>query len=77
MSWLKDTRLEFKKTQNELARAAKISRAAYANIENGARTPSVKVAKAIAGALGVDWTRFFEQEGADEKVLEVLEDKEE
>ena len=64
--WIKTVRLEQKKTQNELARAAKISRAAYANIENGARTPSVKTAKAIASALGVDWTRFFEQEGADD-----------
>lgn len=63
--WIKNVRLEQKKTQNELARAAKISRAAYANIENGARTPSVKTAKAIAGVLGVDWVRFFEQEGAE------------
>lgn len=77
MNWLKKVRTEQKKTQNDMARAAKISRAAYANIENGARTPSVKVAKAISGALGVDWVRFFEQEGADEKVLEVLEDEEE
>lgn len=30
-------------------------------IETGQRLPSVPVAKRIAAALGVEWTRFYEQ----------------
>lgn len=41
-----------------------ISRAGYANIENGKRLPSVPVAKKIAAVLGFDWTRFYEEDGA-------------
>ena len=77
MSWIRKLRLEKRETLKAVAEKVGISEGFLSQIENGARTPSVKTAKAIAGALGVDWTRFFEQEGADEKVLEVLEDKEE
>lgn len=37
-----------------------ITRQYYGMIENGDRRPSVDVAKAIAGVLGIDWTIFFE-----------------
>ena len=77
MSWIRKLRLEKRETLKAVAEKVGISEGFLSQIENGARTPSVKTAKAIAGALGVDWTRFFEQEGADEKVLEVLEDEEE
>ena len=39
---------------------AGISAPSYCNIENGERRPTVENAKAIAGLLGFDWTRFFE-----------------
>ena len=43
-----------------------ISQSYYASIENGVRTPSVPVAKKIAGVLDFSWTRFFDIETADE-----------
>lgn len=39
-------------TQEEVAKKAGISRAAYANIERGNRTPSLPVAMRIAKVLG-------------------------
>lgn len=66
MGWVKNVRIEQGKTQHTMAKSAGISRAAYANIENGARTPSVKVAKALAEELGVEWTRFFDDRKEDE-----------
>lgn len=54
------------KSQAEIAEAIGISRAAYSNIENGKRRPSVEVAKRIAAALGFEWTRFYE-DGAEGK----------
>ena len=50
------------KSQAEVAEDIGISRAAYSNIENGKRRPSVEVAKRIATVLGFDWTRFYEEE---------------
>ena len=77
MSWIRNLRVAKGKTLKTVAEMAGISESYLSQVEQGKRAPSVKVAKAIADALGVDWTRFFEQEGADEKVLEVLEDEEE
>lgn len=48
-------------TQDEVARRAGIGRASYANIENGARKPSVRTARAIAAVLDFDWTEFFNE----------------
>lgn len=48
-------------TQQEVAKAAKISHTAYCNIENGKRDPSVRTAKKIAKVLGFDWTMFFNE----------------
>ena len=62
MDWLKEIRMESGKTQEEVADEAGITRGAYCNIETGERRPSVDVAKRIAGVLGFDWTRFFEDE---------------
>lgn len=61
MDWLKEIRLEKGKTQEQVAsEAGGITRTAYTNIETGERRPSVEVAKRIAGVLGFEWTRFFE-----------------
>lgn len=49
-------------TQELVSAESGISRAAYCNIENGERRPSVETAKRIAGVLGFEWTRFFEEE---------------
>lgn len=64
--WLKDLRILQKKTQQETADKAGITRAFYSMIELGIRTPSVENAKKIAGALGFDWTLFYETEPAEE-----------
>lgn len=59
---LKETRRKNSLTQEDVAKKCGISRSSYSNIEIGARRPSVDTAKAIASALGFDWTRFFEDE---------------
>ncbi len=46
-------------TQSELASLTGINQAAYSNIENGKRVPSVKLAKRIATILEIDWTLLF------------------
>ena len=46
-------------SQEEVARAAGISRAAYTNIELGKRRPSPEVAQKLAKFLKFNWTWFF------------------
>ncbi|MDF9482602.1 helix-turn-helix transcriptional regulator [Bacillus cereus] len=58
--WLIEMRKEASKTQEYIARKAKISRSMYAMIENGERNPSVYVAKNIASILKFKWVLFFE-----------------
>lgn len=48
-------------SKSELASKAGISRMSIERYEKGQRLPSVPVAKRIAAALGVEWTRFYEQ----------------
>lgn len=60
MGWLKTVRLAASSTQKQVAGKAQITQAAYANIENGRRNPSVRTAKKIAAVLGFDWQRFYE-----------------
>lgn len=60
MKWLKDIRHESKLTCDVVARQAGITQQYYNFIENEKRKPSVAVAKRIAGVLGFDWTRFYE-----------------
>lgn len=55
------------RTQEDIAKLAKVSRSAYSNIELGLRDPSVKMAKKIASALGFEWRLFFEQNCAETK----------
>ena len=61
---MRDTELEkirFKKglSQEAVAKACGISRAAYTNIENGKRKPSPELAQKIGKVLGFDWTLFY------------------
>ena len=62
MDWLKAIRDNLGMSQSSVAKTVGISQPTYSNIEIGARRPSVDTAKAIASALGFDWTRFFEDE---------------
>lgn len=50
-------------TQEEVSKASGVNRSTYANIENGRRLPSPKVAKRIAVVLGISWTQFYDEEG--------------
>ena len=60
--WLKNIRLEAKKTMKNISTEAGISESYYSQIENGTRNASVSVAKKIAEVLGFDWQMFFEEE---------------
>lgn len=59
--WLKDYREARKLTQEETAFLSGIARSYYTHIEQGAKTPSVEVAKSIAKTLKFDWVIFFEK----------------
>ena len=56
---LEEMRTKKRYSQEEVAQAAGISRAAYTNIENGKRRPSPEVAQRIAKFLKFPWTKFF------------------
>lgn len=45
--------------QAELAELAGVSQAEISQIERGKVTPKPTVAKRIAGALGIDWKKFY------------------
>ena len=62
MVWLKEKRKGLQLTQAEVAEKAGVLRAYYGMIEIGIRRPSPEVAKKIAGAMGFDWTRFYDEE---------------
>lgn len=59
--WLMVSRKLRGVSQGDVAKVAGISQAAYCNIENGKKNPSVKTAKAIAAVLGFNWEKFFEE----------------
>ncbi|MFY0545499.1 helix-turn-helix transcriptional regulator [Brevibacillus sp. H7] len=61
-NWLKETRENKGLTQEQAADLCGISRSYYTHIENNTKTPTVKVAKTIAKALGFNWTIFFKDE---------------
>ncbi|MBQ7887321.1 MAG: helix-turn-helix transcriptional regulator [Clostridia bacterium] len=60
--WLKNERSNRGVTQKYISDKAGIAQPYYHQIENGERRPSVEVAKKIATVLGIDWTRFFDEE---------------
>lgn len=49
-------------TQQALAEKVGVTRAHISMIEGGQVHASVKTAKAIGKALGIDWARFFEED---------------
>ncbi len=57
---LKELRKNAGLSSKETAQKSGISYPHYNFIENGKRRPSVDVAKRIAGVLGFEWTRFYE-----------------
>ena len=59
---LRERRQAMKLTMREVAERAGVTESFYCLIENGARQPSVKTAKAIAAVLGFDWTEFFAEQ---------------
>lgn len=58
--WLIFARRRKDLSQGEVAGLAAISRAFYAQLENGTRSPSPTVAKRIASVLDFRWTIFYE-----------------
>jgi len=58
--WLSDIRLDVGMTHEEVAKSVGVKRQYYSMIENGDRTPSVKVARKIGEVLNFNWTIFFE-----------------
>lgn len=60
--WLKESRENKGLKHEEVADQSAISRPYYTLIEQGSKTPSVDVAKAIAKVLNVSWTNFFNEE---------------
>jgi len=59
--WLKNKRIDSKKTMKCIADEAGISECYYSQIENGTRNVPVKTAKKIAEVLDFDWQKFFEE----------------
>ena len=61
--WLANLRKAAHKSQQAVADEAGISQSYYASIEIGSRGKplAVPIAKAIAGVLGFDWTRFYDE----------------
>lgn len=62
--WLRDLRMERRLSQADIAQKAGISQQMYSFVETGNRGAKLSVctAKAIAKALGFDWTRFYDDE---------------
>ena len=56
---LKEIREKSGYSQEQVAEAVNLSRAAYTNIENFVRRPSPDVAIRIGNFLSFDWTLFF------------------
>ena len=61
MEWLKKIRTEKAMTLAEVAERAEISESYYCQIENGKRGVPVHTAQRIAGALDIDWQRFYDE----------------
>lgn len=59
---LKIKREKKRLTQQQLAELVGVDRTLISKIESGAATPSITTAKKIAAVLGLDWTRFFEDD---------------
>lgn len=60
--WLRIARVDKEMTQKKLCEKIGISTPSYCQIEKGKTNPRPSTAKKIAAVLGVDWTRFYEEE---------------
>lgn len=60
---LRSRRIEKGLTQEQLAAEACVTRTVITNIERGLAKPSIDTAKALGAALGIDWWKFFEDDG--------------
>ena len=60
--WLKELRTLKSLSQASLGKKTGVSQDMISKIEKGDRLPSVKVAKKISEVLGIDWTKFFDDE---------------
>ena len=60
--WLVIPRKTMHLRQVDVARRVGISSITYGNYETGRLTPRPSTAKKIAAVLGVDWTRFYEDD---------------
>lgn len=60
--WLKELRALKSLSQESLGKMAGVSQDMISKIEKGDRLPSVKVAKKISEVVGIDWTKFFDDE---------------
>lgn len=61
-NWLRAARMELGMTQAQVAELSGICESAYCMIESGKRGCAVDTAKRIASVLGLDWTRFYEDD---------------
>ena len=61
--WLVDARKAKGFSQKEIAHRVGVSQPTFNNYEHNHISPSVPVAQRIALALGVEWTKFFEEQG--------------
>jgi putative transcriptional regulator len=59
---LKEKRLAKGLSQAKIARIVGVSQVAINYLESGQRKPSVDLAKKLGKALGIKWTKFFEEE---------------
>lgn len=60
---LKEIRKAQNLTMKQVSERSDISESMLSLIESGKRTPSVRSAQRIAATLGVEWTKFFEEQG--------------
>lgn len=60
--WLREARQAGTLSESAVAQRVGISQAAYHMIEAGERNPKPATAKIIGSVLGVDWSRFYDDE---------------
>lgn len=59
LNWLVEFRKNRNLSRDQVAEKMDITVQYYGMIENGVRTPSVKLAKDLSSLLGFEWTNFF------------------
>lgn len=64
---IKELRMQRGMSQNQLARAAKVSQAGLSSIESGATSPSIQTLSIIAEALDVPLSYLFDDNSTDDE----------